>query len=86
MCCCIWKLFCADKDDNKIDQAPDIKVVTTETTEKLKIDNPWMKQEEISFCLRRPLSDSYKNGATCSLDRAFVSIIYMGAVVVVIVW
>ena len=53
MCCCIWKLFCADKDDNKIDQAPDIKVVTTETTEKLKIDNPWMKQEEISFCLRQ---------------------------------
>jgi hypothetical protein len=34
----------------------------------------------------RPLSDSYKNGTTCSLDRAFVSIIYMGAVVVVIVW
>jgi hypothetical protein len=30
MCCCIWKLFCADKDDNKIDQAPDIKVVTTD--------------------------------------------------------
>ncbi|XP_063399938.1 uncharacterized protein LOC134684574 [Mytilus trossulus] len=53
MCCFLWKFLCGSKDDNKIEHTPEVKEVTVDTTEQMKLDNPWMKQEEISFCLRQ---------------------------------
>ncbi|VDH95592.1 Hypothetical predicted protein [Mytilus galloprovincialis] len=53
MCCFLWKCLCGSKDDNKIEHTPEVNEVTVDTTEQMKLDNPWMKQEEISFCLRQ---------------------------------
>ncbi|XP_071123013.1 uncharacterized protein [Mytilus edulis] len=53
MCCFLWKFLCGSKDDNKIEHTPEVNEVTVDTTEQMKLDNPWMKQEEISFCLRQ---------------------------------
>ncbi|CAC5411246.1 unnamed protein product [Mytilus coruscus] len=55
LCCITWKIFCGNGDDDKISPEPEGIVninISKNSTQDIAKENPWLKDEEISFCLR----------------------------------
>lgn len=55
ICCITWNLFCGNGDDDKISPEPVGVVninISKNSTQDIAKENPWLKDEEISFCLR----------------------------------
>ncbi|CAG2184987.1 unnamed protein product [Mytilus edulis] len=53
LCCITWNLFCGNSDDDKISPEPvGVVNISKNSTQDIAKENPWLKDEEISFCLR----------------------------------